>query len=65
METQAKKRNYYTAKEVLSIVFDGNISTTTLHKLLRRGDIPSTDFCRKKLIPAYWVEQQIAAGRGR
>lgn len=59
-----KQRNYYTAKEVLTIVFDSNLSMTTLHKLMQSGQIPCIQLCRKRLIPAWWVEKQIATGRG-
>lgn len=60
MET---KRNFYTVKEVQRIVFDGNISITTLHNLLNKNEIPSVRLCRKVLIPAWWTEAQIKKGR--
>lgn len=61
---EEKKRNFYTVKEVREIVFSNNLSATTLHKLIRAGEIPSETFCSKKLIPAWWVEEKIKQGRG-
>lgn len=54
-----KKRNYYTAKEVRELVYDSQISLTTLHKLMNSGKIPFIQFCRKRLIPASWVDVEL------
>ena len=59
---QEKKRNFYTTKEVIEVVFDGNISMTTIHKLINDEKIPCVKLCKKKLIPASWVEKEIAKG---
>lgn len=55
-----EKRNFFTVKEIRKAVFDDQISITTIHKLIKRGEIPYTDFCRKRLIPAWWAEQTLA-----
>jgi len=60
---QYQKRNYYTVKEAREIVYSNNISITTLHKLMNQNVIPFTQLCRKRLIPAWWVEQEIEKGR--
>ena len=57
------KRNYYTVKEVREKVFDCNISLTTLHHLINAQKIPYVQLCRKRLVPAWWVEQAIKRGR--
>ncbi len=59
METIIEKPNYYTVGQVYELVFSQLISKTTIHKLIRKGEIPSENFLQKKLIPAWWVEQQI------
>ncbi|MGL5269032.1 MAG: helix-turn-helix domain-containing protein [Selenomonadaceae bacterium] len=55
-----KKKNFYTVSEVCEIVFDGSLSKTTIHQLVRNGKIPAVSFMSKKLIPAYWVEDCLA-----
>lgn len=62
-QNQLKLRNYYTVKEAREIVYDNNISLTTLHKLMNTNIIPYTQLCRKRLIPAWWVEREIQKGR--
>ena len=59
METIIAKPNYYTVGQVYDLVFSQLVSKTTIHKLIRKGEIPSENFLQKKLIPAWWVEQQI------
>ena len=54
------KTNYYTVNQVYDIVFQGALSNTSIHQLIRQGKIPTVDFLRKRLIPAYWVEDCIA-----
>lgn len=58
-----EKRNYYTVKEVRALVFNDLLSLTTLHNLMKKGEIPYTNYCRKRLIPAWWAEQAIEAAR--
>ena len=67
MEQQNKivARNYYTVKEAREIVFNNNISLTTLHKLMNKNVIPFTQLCRKRLTPAWWVDMEIEKGRVR
>lgn len=62
-QTHNKIRNFYTVKEMRELVYDNNISITTLHKLMNNNVIPFTQLCRKRLIPAWWVEQEIQKGR--
>lgn len=57
MET---KPNYYTIDDVFNNVYNRQISKTTIHKLCREGKIPSERFVRKFLVPAWWVERQLA-----
>lgn len=59
MATLTTNPNYYTVGQIHDIVFSQLISKTTIHKLIRSGEIPSENFLQKKLIPAWWVEQQI------
>lgn len=60
---QNKKRNFYTVKEVRELVYNNNLSISTIHKLIKQDVIPYTQLCRKRLIPAWWVEDQIQKGR--
>lgn len=58
------KPNFYTVNQVFETVFQGAVSKTTIHQMIRRGKIPVVEFTTKKLIPAYWVEQCLAKARG-
>lgn len=59
METINEKANYYTVSQVYNLVFGGLVSKTTIHKLIRSGEIPSEEFLRKRLIPAWWVDRTL------
>ncbi|WP_196600382.1 hypothetical protein [Pectinatus frisingensis] len=59
-----KKVNFYTVNQVYDKVFQGTLSKTTIHHMIKQGKIPSVEFVRKKLIPAYWVEKCIAKAHG-
>lgn len=59
------KPNFYTVNQVYDLVFQGTLSKTTIHQMIRQGKIPAVEFVRKKLIPAYWVENCIAKAHGR
>ncbi len=56
---QAKTRNFYTVKEVRELVYDNCVSITTMHKLINAKQIPAVQLCKKRLIPARWVEKEI------
>lgn len=60
---EKKNRNYYTVKEVRKLVFDEQISLSTLHKLMNENKIPYIQLCRKRLVPAWWTENEIKKGR--
>ncbi|WP_110954728.1 helix-turn-helix transcriptional regulator [Anaerosinus massiliensis] len=55
-----KKKNFYTISQVQELVFEGSLSKTTIHQLVKKGKIPSVSFMSKKLIPSYWVEECLA-----
>lgn len=57
MENQ---KNYYTVTEVIEVVFNGNLSRTTINKLMNTGEIPCVKFLSKRLIPASWVKSMIS-----
>lgn len=59
-----EQRNFYSVKEVRQLVFNGLLSIGTLHKKIADGEIPAIALCKKRLIPASWVEAQIASARG-
>lgn len=52
-------KNYYTLKEVRSIVYSNNLSLTTLAKLAREGKIPVLRYSSKILVPGKWVEAMV------
>lgn len=54
------KTNYYTIEQIYNNVYNRQLSKTTIHKLCRNGTIPNTRIVRKFLIPAWWVEEQLA-----
>lgn len=54
------KTNYYTIDQVYNDVYNRQLSKTTIHKLCRAGKIPSERIVRKFLIPAWWVQEQLA-----
>ena len=54
-----KEKNYYTVTEVKEYVFFGALSLTTVHQLIKKGKIPSVTFLSKKLIPAWWVIEEL------
>lgn len=54
------KPNFYTIDQVYNDVYNRQLSKTTIHKLCRAGTIPSQRIVRKVLVPAWWVEQQLA-----
>lgn len=58
------KPNFYTVNQVYEIVFQGTLSKTTIHHMIRRGKIPVVEFMTKKLIPAYWVDECLAKAHG-
>jgi len=58
------KPNFYTVNQVHQLVFQGTLSKTTIHHMIRNGKIPAAEFMTKKLIPAYWVEDCIAKAHG-
>lgn len=59
MEENESKANYYTVQQVYDDVFQRTLSKTTIHQMIKKGKIPGVKFCRKTLIPAYWVEDFI------
>lgn len=61
----AERKNFYTVSEVYNLVFQGALSKTTIHKMIRTGKIPSVEFMSKKLVPAYWVEECLAKTQGQ
>ncbi len=62
-QKQEKKRNYYTVREIRELVFDCQLSVTTIHKLMNTNQIPYVQLCRKRLVPAWWAEAEIKKGR--
>lgn len=63
MEDNKKKRHYYTVKEIRTLIYDDQISITTLHKLMNSGRIPFIELCRKRLIPAVWADKELERAR--
>ena len=55
---------YYSVKDVHALIFAGALSRTTLHKLVNRGDIPSTQYMQRRLIPSWWVERELSRLKG-
>ena len=54
------KANYYTIDQIYNDIYNRQISKTTIYKLCRKGKIPSERFVRKFLVPAWWVDRQLA-----
>ncbi|MBQ9698793.1 MAG: hypothetical protein IJV46_09650 [Acidaminococcaceae bacterium] len=60
----SEKKKFYQVKEVRQIVFNNQISLGTIMNLVHKGEIPTIRMMSRYLIPAYWVEQQLAISRG-
>ncbi|MGM9533750.1 MAG: helix-turn-helix domain-containing protein [Intestinibacter sp.] len=56
-------KNFYSVNELISIIGEGVISKATVYNQIRNGKIPVAYFGCRALIPAYWVEQFVAANR--
>ena len=52
-------RNFLTTAEVAEIVFDGQMSITTINTLIKRGKIPSERLGRKNLIPVWFIRKML------
>lgn len=50
---------YYSVKDVHNLIFVDALSLTTVHKLVKNGDIPSTQYLKRRLIPSWWVEAEL------
>ncbi len=57
-----KQRNYITTQELRDCVFDGQISLSTINRLIRAGEIPTQKMGRKNLIPVAWAQSQLNKG---
>ncbi|WP_418627482.1 hypothetical protein [Anaerosinus sp.] len=64
MVINENKPNFYTVNQVHQLVFQGSLSKTTIHHMIRQGKIPTVEFMTKKLIPAFWVDECLAKAHG-
>jgi excisionase family DNA binding protein len=57
-----EQRNYITTQELRDCVYDGQISLSTINRLIRAGEIPTQKMGRKNLIPVAWARTQLDKG---
>ena len=57
-----EQRNYITTQELRDCVYDGQISLSTINRLIRAGEIPTQKMGRKNLIPVAWAQSQLERG---
>lgn len=57
-----EQRNYITTQELRDCVYDGQISLSTINRLIRAGEIPTQKMGRKNLIPVAWAQSQLEKG---
>ena len=60
----SENKNFYQVKDVRQVVFDNQVSNGTIMNMIHRGEIPTIRLMTRYLIPAWWVEQQLAIARG-
>ncbi len=60
----SENKNYYQVKDVRQLVYSNQISQGTIMSLIHKGKIPTIRMLSRYLIPAYWVEEQLAIARG-
>ncbi len=59
------ERNFLTSAEISQIVFDGQISVTTINTMIKKGKIPSEKLGRKNLIPVSFARQMLGVSEER
>jgi len=57
-------KNYYSLKEIRSIVFNDMISMSLILKLVNNNEIPSERYGGRILIPTHWVQETIEKSGG-
>ena len=57
-----EERNFLTVKELRDIVFDGQVSVTTINVMIRKGVIPAVRMGRRSLIPTAYAKEQLTKG---
>lgn len=59
-ENQLKTKNYYSLEEVRGYVYAGLVSKGTILNMVGKGEIPIVKVMSRSLVPAWWVNKQIA-----
>lgn len=60
-----EKRNFLTSAEISDLVFDGQLSITTINTMIKRGKIPSEKLGRKNLIPVSFARKMLGVSEER
>ncbi len=60
----SENKKFYQVKDVRQMVYNNQISLGTIMNLVHKGHIPAVRMMSRYLIPAYWVEEQLAISRG-
>ncbi len=60
----SENKKFYQIKDVRQLVYSNQISQGTIMSLVHEGKIPTIRMMSRYLIPAYWVEEQLAIARG-
>jgi len=53
------EQQFYTCKQVQELVFNGALSITSVYVMVKKGEIPSVKYLKKRLIPATWVKEAL------
>ena len=53
------EQQFYTCKQVQELVFKGALSITSVYVMVKKGEIPSVKYLKKRLIPAKWVKDEL------
>ena len=56
-------KKFYTVGQLVEYLGEDIISKGTIYLMIKRGDIPVSYISSKPLIPAWWVEDFINAGK--
>ena len=56
------ERNFLTVKELKDLVFDNQVSITTINVMIRKGIIPAVRMGRRSLIPTAYAREQLNKG---
>ncbi len=59
------ERNFISGQELRKVVFDNQISITTINSLINKGKIPAVKLGRRNLIPVSYAIEQLGLSERR